>query len=253
MSPTSAPSGRGDRDSALHLLRAWSKASGRRGDDVQVPQSFLMDSNTGQPPLARIVRDGRGEVRLGVYLCLLLRAVQKPHDVRNNPVPAAWARMLCLPDPSGRGARRVTSAFKWLEREGLLTLTPRAGSTPKVQLLDPAGSGQEFDLDGRWAAVPVEVWQLGWLFELPVTSMAVLLCLLHLQYKVEDQLDARFIPPHQRASYGFSGDTWTRGEADLKRRGLLVVERQPIGDTYHYDRLRNTYWVKKDRLYHPPA
>lgn len=235
---------------ALERLRAWRHASGRRANSVPVPAVFLRDPYGGDPPLARMIRAGRSDVRLGVYLCLLLRATQEPHDVRNNPTPAAWAEMLCLADPKRKGARRVTAAFKWLESQKLVALRPRAGRTPVVELLDPAGSGQPFDAGAQWVAVPQELWLRGWIFELRETSLAVLLVLLDLLYGAKS---ARFVTPERRESYGLSEDTWTRGVRDLRDRGLLTVGRIPIGDDFHFDRLRNTYWIDPLALDDYPA
>lgn len=188
-------------------------------------------------------------MRLGVYLCLLLRATDEPYDVRNNPTPATWAEMLCLEDPKGKGARRVTSAFKWLEREKLVELKPRAGRTPEVQLLDPTGSSRPleggFDSGERYVSVPHELWLRGWIFELRETSLAVLLVLMDRLYKAKFP---QFITRERRESYGLSEDTWTRGIRELTDRGLLKVGRVPVGDDLNYERMRNTYWIDDRRL-----
>lgn len=247
-SSLSAPA-RGDVSATLERLKYWHRASGRRGLHVPVPVGFLRDQRDGDPPLARMIRAGRADVRLGVYLCLLLRATDKPYDVRNNPTPATWAEMLCLVDPKGKGARRVTSAFQWLERERLVELKPRAGRPPEVQLLDPAGSGGAFeagfDTGERWVSVPQELWLRGWIFDLRETSLAVLLVLMDRLYKAKFP---QFITRERHESYGLSEDTWTRGIRDLTDRGLLTVGRVPIGDDLNFERLRNTYWIENRRL-----
>lgn len=250
MSPSSSPkSTHGDVSEALERLKNWHRAAKRRGMSVPVPTAFLRDQREGDPPLARMIRAGRADVRLGIYLCLLLRATDVPYDVRNNPTPTAWAKMLCLEDPKGKGARRVTSAFKWLERERLVELTPRAGRTPEVQLLDPAGSGRPleggFDSGERWVSVPHEVWLRGWIFELRETSLAVLLVLMDRLYGAKFP---QFVTRERHESYGLSEDTWTRGIRDLTDRGLLKVGRAPIGDDLNFERVRNTYWIIDSRL-----
>lgn len=250
--PTSLPkAARGDAGVALERLHAWGLASKRRGTSVPVPSGFLRDEVS--PPLAQMIRAGRADVRLGVYLCLIFRATQEPHDVRNNPTPATWAEMLCLTDPKGKGARRVTSAFKWLESQKLVALRPRAGRTPVVQLLDPTGNGGPYGTAGQWVSVPQELWLRGWIFELRETGLAVLLVVLDLLYGASAK-EARFVTPERRKNYGLSEDTWTRGIGELRDHGLLKVGRIPIGDDFHFDRLRNTYWVNHDRLGdHPDA
>ena len=52
---------------------------------------------------------------------------------------------------------------------------------------------------------------------------------------------------------GLSDDTWTRGIRDLSERKLLTVRRVPIGDDWHYDRLRNTYSIDMRRLGDSPG
>ncbi|MFC8796890.1 hypothetical protein ACFT2C_04105 [Promicromonospora sp. NPDC057138] len=217
---------------------------------MPVPAVFLRDQLYGDPPLARMIRAGRADVRLGVYLCLLARATRAPFDVRHNLTPAAWAEMLRIKDPKGKGARRVTSAFKWLEKERLVTLQRRAGRPPLVQLMDPAGSGGPFETGGYWVQVPHEFWLRGWIFSLRETSQAVLLALLDLLYKADAP---RFVTPERHDEYGLSDDTWTRGIRDLSECKLLTVRRVPIGDDWHYDRLRNTYSIDMRRLGDSPG
>jgi len=61
-----------------------------------------------------------------------------------------------------------------------------------------------------------------------------------------------YLTRDRRESYGLSHDTWTRGRHELEERGLLRVSRVPQGDDYDYRRLRNSYWINKDRLLAPP-
>jgi len=188
-------------------------------------------------------------VRLGVYLCLLLRATCEPYDLRNNPTPATWAEILCLDDPNGKGARRVTSALKRPGRERLVELKPRAARTPEVQLLDPARSGRPlergFERGERWVAIPHELWLRGWIFDLHETSLGVSLVLMDRLYGAKS---SQFITRERRESYGLSEDTWTRSIRDLTNRGLLKAGRAPVGDDLHFGRARNTYWIIKRRL-----
>ena len=56
-----------------------------------------------------------------LYLALLWMAANPPYDVT---FPArAWAELLGLPNPEGKGDRRVRDAIDWLADQGLITVT----------------------------------------------------------------------------------------------------------------------------------
>src|SRR5690242_17375576 len=98
----------------------------RRSSGIQLPLGFVRNPTvTGNPPLARMIRGGRGgEVRLKLYLTMILVAVRPPYDIKNVPA-RVWAEMLDLEDPEGLGARRVSDALQWLAQRHFINLTSR--------------------------------------------------------------------------------------------------------------------------------
>jgi hypothetical protein len=99
-----------------------------------VRRSFIRRALPGDqpPPLARMVRGGRGgSVRIRLYLSMLLVGRWPPHSTEFKA--SAWARLLGLPDPLGNGARRITDAISWLHDHEFLvahrgTAIPRSAS-----------------------------------------------------------------------------------------------------------------------------
>src|SRR5262245_18641140 len=93
---------------STRLLRQLVDQS-KRHTGVPFGVSFLRtESHDHPPPLARLIQGGRGgEIRLKLYLCLTLRAVRQPYDIKPTPA-SAWAQVLALPDPAGLGARRIS-------------------------------------------------------------------------------------------------------------------------------------------------
>lgn len=201
------------------------------------------------PPLASMLRGGRGgEVRLKLYLCLSLRAVRSPYDIRPSP-GSWWAKTLALADPEGLGARRIADALGWLDAHKFVALERRHGSPPAITLLSPDGSGGPYTPrpGPRWVRVPLGFWEHQWITALSGSATALLLVLLDLQGgKME--ADPPWLTGSQHPRYGLSDDTWTRATKELKNFNLLTVRRAPQGKDFDWRRMRNTYWIHIDRL-----
>lgn len=241
-----------ERSTALDSL---SKAAARskRHNNVAYSPEFIRTINqvpdipAAVPPLARLIQGGRGgEVRLKLYLLLTMMATQSPFDIRNPPTPRALARTLALPQASG--PRRINDNMKWLEENHFIETTKRPGQTSMIQLLDLRDAQRKMpDPRGSspYVTIPIEFWTRGWLLDLSPTSIAVL-------FALAERLGGRKVPMYltrtRRQSYGLSHDTWTRGRNELEETGLLKVSRTPQGDDFDYQRLRNSYWVKLERL-----
>lgn len=195
-----------------------------------------------------MLRGGRGgEVRLKLYLSMTLLAVRKPYDIKSVPGPA-WAELLGLAQPQNNGARRIGDALNWLEAVQLITKTSRSGLPPAVTLLNPAGDGRAYRWSGgRYVSLPLGFWTNGWILDLSGTAISVLLVLLEMQGGREAK-DPPWLTGTQRRRYGLSDDTWTRARKELEGCGLLVVRRIPQGKEFDYRRLRNTYWVHKEKI-----
>ena len=239
----------GPNEVSRHLLNAAADRS-KRSVGVQLPVRFVRSDNALEPPpLARILRGGRGgEVRLKVYLTITMMATAVPYRLERVAGPR-WASMLGLPDPDSAGTRRVADALSWLAKAQLIQVARQPGSPPSVTLLDPAGSGAAYTRPtGQYVTLPIGFWRHQWITKLSGSATALLLVLLDLQGGRRSSKDAPFVPADLRRRYGLSGDTWTRATRELVDTGLLDVGRQPQGNVFDWQRLRNTYWIQKPRL-----
>jgi hypothetical protein len=226
----------------------------KRTSGIQLPVGFVRAQGEMRPPLARMLRDGPGSrggrggaVRLKLYLCMNLRAAHAPHDIR--PTPArAWAEVLDLPDPDGRGARRVSDALVWLNEAKLITVRRERGVGLAAMLLDPTGSGRKYQRSRPYVLVPLAFWREQWILRLSGSAVALLIVLLDMQGGKKSKQDAPWLTTRQRARYGLSDDTWTRASKELVTQGLLTIDRIPQGRDFDFRRMRNTYWIDKSRL-----
>ena len=204
------------------------------------------------PPLARLLRGGRGgEVRLKVYMSILLICVKRPHKVTRQP--SSWAALLSLDDPHRNGARRVSDAIKWLEANGLIATEPRAGGPAEITLLSQLGAGEPYVRPTPavgYANVPVELWENGWIVTLSAAALAMLLIITDMQ--AGKLLPAWLVPAEARDRYAISADTWTKGTRELADLGLLAIGREPQGDDWIWNRLRNTYALIPERFKDSP-
>jgi hypothetical protein len=201
-----------------------------------------------------MLRDGQGSrggrggaVRLKLYLCLNLLAAKPPHDVRRIPA-RAWAEALDLPDPYGRGTRRVSDALAWLEEAEMIGVRRERAAAPVITLLDPTGNGRKYKRYSPYVLVPLGFWREQWIVRLSGSAVALLVVLLDLQGGRKSKKNAPWLPTHQRTRYGLSDDTWTRASKELVEHGLLEIDRIPQGRDFDFRRMRNTYWIDKIRL-----
>lgn len=220
----------------------------RRTSGVQFPPSFLRDDKQYNPPLARLLRGGRGgDVRLKLYLTMTLLAARPPHDIRSIPA-RAWAQALGLPDPERNGARRIGDALDFLAEQKLIRVRGRQGSPRDVVLLSPAGNGGKYDWRGAWyISLPLGFWSNEWIYHLTGSAVALLLVLRDMRSD-RKFTDPPWLSTRGKKRYGLSEATWTRATKELTEMGLLTVGRTPQGKDFDYRRLRNTYWVHTERL-----
>ncbi len=237
---------------AAYLLEQAVRKS-KRTSGIQLAPGFVRNDrrDSQPPPLAQIIRGGRGgEVRLKLYLTLILIAARAPHDIENIPA-RAWAEMLDLDDPAGLGARRISDALHWLDKHDFIQLTSRRGSPPTVRLRSMLGDGMQFDRGrGVYIGVPVGLWKHHWITRLSGTGLALLLVLLDLQGGRKPSHPPS-LPGPLRRRYGLSDDTWTKASRELKELGLLQTKKQPHGRDFDFRRMRNTYWINKAMLNAP--
>ncbi|MFI0453701.1 hypothetical protein [Actinomadura sp. 6N118] len=193
-------------------------------------------------------------------------AAKPPHDLA---YPArAWATLLDLPDPSGRGARRINEAILWLEDNSLIEVENRAGQPSIVRLLSETGTGERYELPGaaynrlrnkpdadahRYIQLPNELWTSGWITVLSGAALAMLLVLYaELGNQKPETTNLWFSPRQADLQYGLSEDTRTKGLRELRAAGLVTARRQSIApDTFDFQRLRNVYRLETHHLQQP--
>ncbi len=196
-----------------------------------------------------MLRGGRGgAVRLKLYLCMTLIASRPPHDIRSIP-GRAWAEALALPEPQSLGARRIADAIKWLNDEKLIAVERRQGIAPTVTRLDPLRTGGKYSRPvGQYISLPLGFWRQQWITVLSGAAVALLIVLLDLQGGRKSPAQAPSLATDQRRRYCLSDDTWTRATGELVSHELLIVRRVAHGRDFDWRRMRNTYWIRKERL-----
>lgn len=219
----------------------------KRSGSVRLPQTFARDqvSQVASPPLARLLRGG-GEVRIKVFLTVLMMATKPPHSTR---VPSKdMAAILNLRDPDGAGARRVNKAFSDLEAAGLVRRDREPGHVPSTTVLDPGGSGDEWNdrqLPVGYITLPPDLWRRGWVVALSGRALALLIILR--ENTGGRSKNGAWVPGTRHRQYGLSEDTWTAATKELSEAGLLDVDEKVFA--YQGEpRRRNVYTLHIDRL-----
>ena len=240
----------GPNPDAARLLKLLVDRS-KRDEAVQLAVSFVRGTQ-GKPAAWALMLRGGGEVRMKVYLTIVLLAVGAPYRIRTFAGPTV-AEALGLPDPSVTGARRVTDALRWLDEHNYIRLDRRPGTPAAVTLLaqDLTAEAYERAKPGpRYVKIPLGLWRQQWITALSGTGLALLVVLLDLQGGRTDRRPP-YLSSQLRAKYSLSPDTWTRGRHELERAGLLEVGRTPQGPDFDYRRMRNTYRILVERLNEP--
>lgn len=251
--------------------RRAAAAVARRVSDrnAQVRRIFVVsqDSGAGPPPMARMLRGGRGgSVRLKLYLSLLWFAANPPYDVT---YPArAWAQLLDLPDPEGSGARRISEALAWLRKNQFVRVEQRLGLPSRVVLLDESGSDAPYAVPGavwrtltasspegerqrnRYIQLPASFWTNGWLQTLDGAAVAMLMIILAEQPAEPSRLRGIWFSPSEATKrYALSPATRTKGVSQLSRAGLVLIDKVAVSDDpFELRRTRNAYRIQTERL-----
>jgi hypothetical protein len=245
---------------------------------AQIRRIFIMRDDAVKPALARALRGGRGgEVRIKLYLTLLWFGGGKdPYDVR---FPArAFAELLDLEDPMGRGARRITDAVEWLEAHNLISVARARGEPSRLKLLDESGQGRSYRPPGevcrqlsdkgtiagwkdneeawyfnRYEKLPAEFWGNGWIAALSGAGVAILLVLMVLHTENRGKQGFWISPKRAKERFALSEDTWTKGVKELARHRLVVVRPKQVSEDFGWKRRRNTYILDRSRLKDLPS
>lgn len=256
-------------DESLEVARAIKARMGKR-DHAPIRTTFIgsyalsQEKPDGVPPMARILRGGRGgEVRLKLELSFLWFAVNPPHDLT---FPSrVWATLIGLDDPEGRGTRRVRQAITALAAENLIRVIGQPGQPNKIFLLDEGGNDSSYVLPGeaynkskgsgqewrhRYIQIPDTLWTNGWLATLSGAALAMLLVLFgELGQKDASKTDIWFSPSQAKKIYGLSEDTRSKGLRELRGAGIITARKRSASkDVLDFRRLRNMYRIEFDRF-----
>lgn len=199
------------------------------------------------PPTMHMLRGGRGgEVRLKLYLSVLWLAVKKPHLVQE---PAfSWAVLLGLPDPEGKGKRRIQDAVDWLAENEYLARKPVPGKPPMIELLHDSGTGEKYSspIAPKPTASPTyrklepTFWTNGWMAVL--SGAALVIWLAYLDERGASDEAGWLSPSQTRERYSISDDTRKKGLAELKSFGLISPlhgwHREPFAHQFPVVRYR---------------
>lgn len=227
-------------------------------------------ANPEAPPLARMMHASRGgALRIKLYVTLLWMAGGGRDSRHSVNFPArAFAELLDLPDPGGRGERRIREALKAFQRDGLIFLESQPGMPSVIHLLQEDAADQPYSRPGihmerakqagekvdpahLFVQLPAAFWTQGWSIVLNGPAIAMLLVLLVVTENGRKK--SQWVSPSQRVRYGLSDDTWTRGLAELVKHGLVDVRKMPVSRDFEWKRVRNTYSVDVGRLSESPA
>jgi len=245
--------------SELTLARAASAAERVKGSDAPIARAFVRAGGLGHPPLARLLRGGRGgEVRVKLYLSILWIARGDPYD---TAFPArAWAELLGIEDAAGRGASRVADAIDWLDEHRFIRAERRPGYPPRLYLLSEDGSGQDYahprQRNEYYLKLSTRFWTRGWHAVLSGAAVTILLISLDQVYRPKGRNKESFwlSPRRARELYGISPDTWLKGRTELARHDLLHTGRYIISDDpFAVIRIRNVYYPHLEHLDDPPG
>jgi hypothetical protein len=220
------------------------------------------------PPLALLLRASKGgALRVKLYLAVLWQAGGGDERHAVTWPARAWAALLDLPEPEGRGDRRIRDAFRALEEAGLLTAARAAGRPVAITLLRDDGSEEpytnpgeaahaskekgEFDPGDLYVQLPPSFWTKGWALVLSGPGVAMLLVMLVLT-KNGERKGVWINPLQARSRFALSEDTWTRGVTELRHHGLLETRKKPVSEDFGWRRVRNAYTLNRARLDHEP-
>jgi hypothetical protein len=186
-----------------------------RSANCPIRKSFARRTDAGQsrPWLARLVGADSGraaEPRIKIVLTLLFLAKDDQRSV-SSVQAAKWALLLGLDDPDTQGARRVSSAVRWLSDEGFIDAERGQGRAPRLRVRHESGDGPWTSPVGRSGERQAEsdryfqldhgFWANGWITVLSARAVAALLVVLDATWALEG---TRYAPKRSTTGRAFS-------------------------------------------------
>lgn len=226
----------------------------RREHGAPVRTVFVADEEVDKPPLAKLLSSGAGggggrggQLRVKLYVSLLWVCAKAPYDAVRPAV--AWAALLGLDDPAGRGVRRIQDTLKELEDRQMVALAEKPGHHTKVVLLNERGDGSAYrppsDVhsqlasngaddaalrEHRYFRIPSSVWTGGHIADLSGPGIAMLLALLSEQ-RGRAAGPVWFSPSRATARFRFAPSTRSKGLGELQRLDLVETSTKVISES----------------------
>jgi hypothetical protein len=226
-----------DSRSTLDRIVAMSK----RKTGIQLPVSLIRDSS-GETPLHKLFSGGQGgEVRLKLYLTLLLLATKAPYKIKRSVPARVWAEAIGLKDPEGSGKRRVADALNWLHKEGFIELERHAGEPPQIQILNIESGGKWKRPSWPYVKLPLNFWSEYQIHDLSGRAIVVMLALLELTGG-KDRSRTQSIGRTRSKEYGLSSETMARGSNELESSGIIKTSFGVQGE-------KDLDWQRRRKLY----
>lgn len=227
--------------------------------------------DVGEPPLAKLLRGGRGgRVRVATYLSLIWRCSAPPYST--NIKASAIARLWGLPSPDTNGARRVQEAFNALEEHHLVQIQRRPGRESTILLLDDAGTGREYQAPTvaynyarrrkasgealrhhNYFKLDVAWWESGTIQALKGPGLAMLLILLSEESPSRRGPGIWISPSNFKERYGLSVDTRKVGLKELQDARIVIPTTALQEDFFSQNRRRVFYQLQDPALRLPKS
>ena len=230
----------------------------RRAAGAPVRNLFVADDREGvRPPMAQLLSaatstavggGGRGgQLRLKLYLSLLWICAAPPHEAVR---PArAWAGLLGLDDPAGRGARRVQDAMRDLQERQMVVIRNRGSAANGITPLIEWGTGQPYStppeaynywklrragpeqlVAHRYFRLPSSLWTSGLITRLGGPGLAMLL-VLRCEQQGADGKPVWFSPDRALNRFGLAESTRRQGLDQLRTEGLVTSVQQRLSES----------------------
>jgi hypothetical protein len=229
--------------------------SRRRDAGAPVRNRFVADDRDGvKPPMAQLLSAGvtggggrGGQLRLKMYLSLLWVCAAPPYEATR---PArAWAGLLGLDDPAGRGARRVQEALRDLQDRKMVEIRDRGMSANAVTVLTDFGTGAVYSspsetynslrmqghsaerlAEHRYFRVPSALWTSGLISRLTGPGLAMLL-VLRCEQQGADNTPVWFSPERADTRFGLAESTRRQGLEQLRKEGVLTTVSRKLSES----------------------